>query len=41
MNAAWMVFAVAENAAGGLWPNVGRGLTIALGTVLTVRRRRP
>lgn len=40
MNAAWMVFAVADSAAGGLWPNVGRGLTIALGTVLAVRHRR-
>lgn len=39
MNAAWMVFAVAENAAGGLWPNIGRGLTIALGTTLALRRR--
>ena len=40
MNAAWMVFAVADDAAGGLWANVGRGLTIALGTWLTVRRVR-
>jgi len=39
MNAAWMVFAVAADAGGGLWANVGRGLTIALGTVLTLRRR--
>ncbi|MBX3462664.1 MAG: CPBP family intramembrane metalloprotease [Planctomycetes bacterium] len=40
MNAAWMVFAVADDAAGGLWPNVGRGLTIAAGTALAVRHRR-
>ena len=40
MNAAWMVFAVAGSAAGGLWPNIGRGLTIALGTMLAVRHRR-
>jgi hypothetical protein len=40
MNGAWMVFAVAEDAAGGLWPNVGRGLTIALGTILALRHRR-
>ncbi len=39
MNAAWMVFAVASDAGGGLWANVGRGLTIALGTVLTLRRQ--
>jgi uncharacterized protein len=37
MNAAWTVFAVADNAAGGLWPNVGRGLTIVVGTVLSRR----
>jgi membrane protease YdiL (CAAX protease family) len=40
MNAAWMVFAVANDAGGGLWANVGRGGTIALGTWLTVRRTR-
>lgn len=40
MNAAWMVFAVADDAGGGLWANVGRGLTIALGTWLTLRRVR-
>lgn len=39
MNAAWMVFAVAADAAGGLWPNVGRALTVALGTVLALRHR--
>jgi membrane protease YdiL (CAAX protease family) len=39
MNAAWMVFGAAEDAAGGLWPNVGRGLTIAVGTVLALRAR--
>lgn len=40
MNGAWLVFAVADDAAGSLWPNVGRGATIALGTVLAVRHRR-
>ncbi len=40
MNAAWTVFAVADSAAGGVWPNVGRALTIVVGTVLAVRRRR-
>jgi len=37
MNAAWVVFAIADDAAGGLWPNVGRGLTIAAGTVLALK----
>lgn len=40
MNAAWTVFAVADSAAGGLWPNVGRGLTIVAGTWLALRHRR-
>ena len=41
MNAAWMVFAVGGGAVGsGLWPNVGRGLTIALGTVMALRHQR-
>jgi membrane protease YdiL (CAAX protease family) len=40
MNAAWGVFQVSDDAAGGLWPNVGRGLTIALGTVMAIRHRR-
>jgi len=40
MNAAWTVFAVSGNAAGGLWPNVGRGLTIVVGTVLSLRATR-
>lgn len=40
MNAAWQVFGVADDAAGGLWPNVGRGLTIAAGTVLALRHSR-
>ncbi|MFN9305596.1 MAG: lysostaphin resistance A-like protein [Pseudomonadota bacterium] len=40
MNAAWMVFTVADDAGGGLWANVGRGLTIALGTWRTLRRGR-
>ena len=41
MNAAWQVFAVADSAAGGLWPNVGRALTIVVGTVLARRAARP
>ena len=40
MNAAWALFGVADSAAGALWPNVGRGLTIALGTVLALRHVR-
>lgn len=40
MNAAWMGFAVAENAAGGLWPNIGRGFCIVVGTVLSRRAAR-
>lgn len=40
MNASWLVFGVSDDAAGPLWPNVGRGLTIALGTVLALRHRR-
>ncbi|MCK5944377.1 MAG: CPBP family intramembrane metalloprotease [Planctomycetes bacterium] len=40
MNAAWAVFRVSEDAAGGVWPNLGRAGTIALGTVLAVRRLR-
>lgn len=40
MNAAWMVTGAADDAAGGLGANVGRALTIALGTLLTVRHRR-
>jgi membrane protease YdiL (CAAX protease family) len=40
MNAAWQLFAISGDAAGGLWPNVGRGLTIALGTVLALRWQR-
>lgn len=40
MNAAWLVFGVDGDAAGHLWPNVGRGLTIALATVLAVRHSR-
>jgi membrane protease YdiL (CAAX protease family) len=37
MNAAWVIFGIADDAAGGLWPNVGRGLTIAAGTVLALK----
>lgn len=40
MNAAWMVTGVAGDAGGGLWPNLGRAGTIALGTVLAIRHRR-
>lgn len=40
MNAAWLLTGVADDAAGRLWPNVGRGATIALGTVLALRHRR-
>lgn len=40
MNAVWMVFGLAEDAAGGLWPNVGRGATIAVGTLLALRQLR-
>lgn len=40
MNGAWLVFGAADDAAGGLWPNVGRGLTIAVGTLLALRHRR-
>ena len=43
MNGAWTIFGVAGDAAGGVWPNVGRALTIGVGTMLTLRllRRRP
>lgn len=37
MNAAWVIFGIADDAAGGLWPNVGRGLTIAAGTLLALK----
>lgn len=40
MNGAWTIFGVAGDAAGGVWPNVGRALTIVVGTVLTLRRLR-
>jgi membrane protease YdiL (CAAX protease family) len=40
MNGAWTIFGVADSAAGGLWPNVGRGLTIAVGTALAIGRLR-
>ena len=40
MNAAWLVFSVDGGAVGsGLWSNLGRALTIALGTVLALRHR--
>lgn len=40
MNGVWMVFGLADDAAGGLWPNVGRGATIVVGTILALRHRR-
>ena len=40
MNAAWLVFDTGGGAVGGLWPNVGRGMTIALGTVMALRHQR-
>lgn len=40
MNAGWLVFDVPGGAVGGLWANVGRTVTIALGTVLALRWRR-
>lgn len=40
MNGAWLVFGAASDAAGGLWANVGRGATIAVGTWLAIRSRR-
>lgn len=41
MNGAWMVFALAPDAAGGLWANLSRAATIGLGTWLTLRHLRP
>ena len=40
MNFYWMAFDVADNAAGGTWANVFRGLTVALAIGLTVWRKR-
>jgi membrane protease YdiL (CAAX protease family) len=40
MNLAWMLFDVADDAVGALWPNVGRAATIALATVIALRRAR-
>jgi hypothetical protein len=40
MNGTWAVFLVADDAAGGLWANVARAATIAVGTVLALRARR-
>lgn len=40
MNGAWMVFALAPDAAGGLWANLSRAATIGLGTWLTLRQLR-
>ena len=40
MNLSWMAFDVADNAAGGVWANVFRMLSIALAIGLTIRRIR-
>lgn len=40
MNLAWMVFGVAENAVGGLVPNLGRAATVAITIVATRRAAR-
>jgi len=40
MNGAWMVFALAPDAAGGLWANLSRAATIGLGTWLCLRHLR-
>lgn len=40
MNGVWILFAAAPDAVGGWLPNVGRALTIVLGTLLTLRRVR-
>jgi membrane protease YdiL (CAAX protease family) len=40
MNFAWMLFAVADNAAGGLWANVFRLMSIAIAVVWTIRHVR-
>lgn len=37
MNFYWMVFDMAENAAGGLWANVFRIMTVAIAVIWTVR----
>lgn len=37
MNLSWLVMSAQGGAAGGLWPNVARGLTIVLGVVWTLR----
>lgn len=40
MNFYWMVFDMADNAAGGLWANVFRLVTIALSVVWTIRHNK-
>lgn len=40
MNFYWMAFDMADNAAGGVWANVFRGLTIFVAVVWTVYRQR-
>lgn len=40
MNLAWEVFSVSDNALGGIYSNVFRGITIALAIILTIRYRK-
>lgn len=40
MNLAWAAMAAQGGAVGGLWPNVARGATIALGVIWTLRATR-
>jgi len=37
MNLSWAFMAAGENAVGGLWPNVARGLTIVCSVLVTRR----
>ncbi len=42
MNLSWLLFSVSDNAMGGLWPNIFRGMTIALvilGTLYYKKRK--
>lgn len=40
MNLAWTLFAISDNALGGLWPNLFRAFTILITVLLTLRHRR-
>lgn len=40
MNAWWLLFDMSDNAAGGLYANIFRGLTIALSIVFTLRMKK-